>query len=388
LGHGSGDELLRQVADRLLSVAKSGDTVARLGGDEFVMLLPDLRDRSGAASAAVRALEALSEPMRVGRRELQLSASIGVSLFPDDGDEPDLLIRHADIAMYAAKRQGRNDHHFYTAAMEASAQKEFDLENALRFALARGELFLQFQPRVDTGSHQIIAGEALLRWRRPDGEVCLPDEFIPIAEASGLILSIGNWVLKEACRACKAWQHGALKGVSVSVNISQVQFSRDNFLGLVMESLRETGLPPHLLELELTESMLMQPSESIQQRIAGLSALGVKLSIDDFGTGFSSLAYLRRFAIDTLKIDRSFVMHMTEDPEDASVIHAIIALAISLGKRVVAEGVETVQQAAQLTALGCHEMQGHWLGRPGTIEQLAELAVERAKRAVPRQMSG
>jgi diguanylate cyclase (GGDEF)-like protein/PAS domain S-box-containing protein len=388
LGHGPGDELLRQVADRLLSVAKSGDTVARLGGDEFVMLLPDLRGRSDAAGAAIRALEALSEPMRVGRRELQLSASIGVSLFPDDGDEPDLLIRHADIAMYAAKRQGRNDHHFYTAAMEASAQKEFDLENALRFALTRGELFLQFQPRVDTGSSQIMAGEALLRWRRPDGEVCLPDEFIPIAEASGLILSIGNWVLKEACRACKAWQHGALKGVSVSVNISQVQFSRDNFLGLVMESLRETGLPPHLLELELTESMLMQPSESIQQRIAGLSALGVKLSIDDFGTGFSSLAYLRRFAIDTLKIDRSFVMHMTEDPEDASVIHAIIALAISLGKRVVAEGVETVQQAAQLTALGCHEMQGHWLGRPGTIEQLTQLAVERAKRAVPRQMSG
>lgn len=374
LGHGPGDELLQQVADRLLSVVKSVDTVARLGGDEFVVLLPELSGKPEAAVAATKALEILSKPIRVGRRELQLSASIGVSMFPDDGDDADALIRHADIAMYAAKRHGRNDYHFYTAAMEANAQKEFDLENALRFAIMRSELFLEFQPRIDTGSRKIISAEALMRWRRPDGEICLPDEFIPIAEASGLILSMGNWVLKEACRACKAWQHGSLQGVSVSVNISQVQFSRDNFLSFIMESLRETGLPPHLLELELTESMLMEPSESIQQRIAGLSALGVKLSIDDFGTGFSSLAYLRRFAIDTLKIDRSFVMHMTEDPEDASVIHAIIALAISLGKRVVAEGVETMQQAAQLAALGCHEMQGHWLGRPGNVAQLAELA--------------
>jgi diguanylate cyclase (GGDEF)-like protein/PAS domain S-box-containing protein len=374
LGHGPGDELLQQVADRLSSVVKSVDTVARLGGDEFVVLLPELSGKSEAAIAATRALEVLSKPIRIGRRELQLSASIGVSMFPDDGDDADVLIRHADIAMYAAKRHGRNDYHFYAAAMEANAQKEFDLENALRFAITRAELFLEFQPRIDTGTRKIISSEALMRWRRPDGEVCLPNEFIPIAEASGLILSMGNWVLKEACRACKAWQHGSLQGVSVSVNISQLQFVRDNFLSLVMESLRETGLPPHLLELELTESMLMEPSESIQQRIAGLSALGVKLSIDDFGTGFSSLAYLRRFAIDTLKIDRSFVMHMTDDPEDASVIHAIIALAISLGKRVVAEGVETMQQASQLAALGCHEMQGHWLGRPGDVAQLAELA--------------
>ncbi|GGA42270.1 bifunctional diguanylate cyclase/phosphodiesterase [Dyella nitratireducens] len=388
LGHGPGDELLQQVADRLLSVVKGADTVARLGGDEFVVLLPDLSDKSDAAIAATKALEMLSKPIRVGRRELQLSASIGVSMFPDDGDDADLLIRHADIAMYAAKRNGRNDYHFYTAAMEANAQKEFDLENALRFALMRSELFLEFQPRVDTSSRKIIATEALMRWRRPDGEVCLPDVFIPIAETSGLILGMGNWVLKEACRACKAWQHGPLKGVSVSVNISQVQFVRDNFLSFVMESLRETGLPPHLLELELTESMLMEPSESIQQRIAGLSALGVKLSIDDFGTGFSSLAYLRRFAIDTLKIDRSFVMHMTDDPEDASVIHAIIALAISLGKRVVAEGVETVQQATQLAALGCHEMQGHWLGRPGDVGQLAQLARHGTKSTTPRAAQG
>ncbi|GLQ87877.1 bifunctional diguanylate cyclase/phosphodiesterase [Dyella flagellata] len=388
LGHGPGDELLQQVADRLQSVVKSGDTVARLGGDEFVVLLPELSGKADAAVAASKALELLSQPIRIGRRELQLSASIGVSLFPDDGDDADLLIRHADIAMYAAKRQGRNDHRFYTAAMEASAQKEFDLENALRFAVMRSELFLAFQPRVDMSSRKIISTEALMRWRRPDGEVCLPDEFIPIAEASGLILAMGSWALKEACRACKAWQNGPLQGVSVSVNISQVQFVRDNFLGFVMESLRETGLPPHLLELELTESMLMEPSEAIQQRIAGLSALGVKLSIDDFGTGFSSLAYLRRFAIDTLKIDRSFVMHMTEDPEDASVIHAIIALAISLGKRVVAEGVETMQQASQLAALGCHEMQGHWLGRPGSVEQLAMLAAGKTKTASFRSMRG
>ena len=384
LGHGPGDELLQQVADRLQSVVKGGDTVARLGGDEFVVLLPDLSGKADAVIAATRVLDILSQPVRIGRRELQLSASVGVSMFPDDGDDADLLIRHADIAMYSAKRHGRNDYHFYAAAMEAHAQKEFDLENALRFAIMRSELFLDFQPRVDTGSHKIISTEALMRWRRADGEICLPDEFIPIAEASGLILTMGKWALKEACRACKAWQHGPLQGVSVSVNISQVQFVRDNFLSFIMESLRETGLPPHLLELELTESMLMEPSEAIQQRIAGLSALGVKLSIDDFGTGFSSLAYLRRFAIDTLKIDRSFVMHMTDDPEDASVIHAIIALAISLGKRVVAEGVETKQQAAQLAALGCHEMQGHWLGRPGDVAQLAELAKRSANATTPR----
>ncbi|MBT2117617.1 EAL domain-containing protein [Dyella sp. LX-66] len=377
LGHVSGDAVLKQVAERLLSVMAAGDTVARLGGDEFVVLIPEVGDRSAVAACALQALEALSVPMRVGRRELRLTASIGIAMFPDDGDEADLLIRHADMAMYAAKRGGRNDYHFYVASMDAGAQAEFDLENALRAALARSELFLDFQPRIDTSDGRILGAEALLRWRRTDGTVCRPDAFIPIAEASGLILMIGAWVLKEACHACRNWQDGPLHGVGVSVNISQLQFGRENFLQLVMEALREAGLPPQLLELELTESMLMEPTDAVRQRIAGLKSLGVHLSIDDFGTGYSSLAYLRRFAIDTLKIDRSFIADMADDPEDASVIHAIIALAISLGKRVVAEGVETQRQADLLTALGCHEMQGHLYSPPVDARRLAEFAHKR-----------
>ncbi|WNL46411.1 EAL domain-containing protein [Dyella sp. BiH032] len=377
LGHVSGDEVLRQVAERLLSSMGGGDTVARLGGDEFVVLIPEVGDRAAVAACAIKTLEALSAPVRVGRRELRLTASIGIALFPDDGDEADLLIRHADMAMYAAKRSGRNDYHFYVSSMDAGAQAEFDLENALRSAMARSELFLDFQPRVDTSDGRIVCAEALLRWRRTDGTICRPDAFIPIAEASGLILMIGAWVLKEACHACKTWQEGPLAGVGVSVNISQLQFGRENFLQLVMEALREAGLPPHLLELELTESMLMEPTDAVRQRIAGLKSLGVSLSIDDFGTGYSSLAYLRRFAIDTLKIDRSFVTDMTDDPEDAAVIHAIVALAISLGKRVVAEGVETARQAELLGALGCHEMQGHLFSAPTDARRLAEFAEKR-----------
>ena len=377
LGHVAGDAVLKQVAERLLSAMGAGDTVARLGGDEFVVLIPAVNDRDAVAACALQALEALSAPMRVGRRELRLTASIGIAMFPDDGDEPDLLIRHADMAMYAAKRAGRNDYHFYISSMDAGAQAEFDLENALRAALARSELFLDFQPRVDTSDGRMLGAEALLRWRRTDGTVCRPDAFIPIAEASGLILVIGAWVLKEACQACRDWQDGPLRDVGVSVNISQLQFGRENFLQLVMEALREAGLPPHLLELELTESMLMEPTDAVRQRIAGLKSLGVNLSIDDFGTGYSSLAYLRRFAIDTLKIDRSFIADMADDPEDASVIHAIIALAISLGKRVVAEGVETQRQADLLAALGCHEMQGHLYSPPVDAARLAEFARRR-----------
>ena len=388
LGHIAGDEVLRQVAERLLSSMGGGDTVARLGGDEFVVLIPEVSDRAAVAACAIKALEALSAPVRVGRRELRLTASVGIALFPDDGDEADLLLRHADMAMYAAKRAGRNDYHFYVSTMDAGAQAEFDLENALRAALARSELFLDFQPRLDTSDGRIVCAEALLRWRRTDGTVCRPDAFIPIAEASGLILIIGAWVLKEACHACKTWQHGPLSGVGVSVNISQLQFGRENFLQLVMEALREANLPPHLLELELTESMLMEPTDAVRQRIAGLKSLGVSLSIDDFGTGYSSLAYLRRFAIDTLKIDRSFVTDMTDDPEDAAVIHAIVALAISLGKRVVAEGVETARQAELLAALGCHEMQGHLFSAPTDTKRLAEFAEKRGVGGVGRLARG
>ncbi len=388
LGHIAGDDVLRQLAERLLAAMGGGDTVARLGGDEFVVLIPEVSDRAAVAACAIKTLEALSAPMRVGRRELRLTASVGISLFPDDGDDGDLLIRHADMAMYAAKRAGRNDYHFYVSSMDAGAQAEFDLENALRAALARSELFLDFQPRVDTSDGRIVCAEALLRWRRTDGTICRPDAFSPIAEASGLILIIGAWVLKEACHACKAWQEGPLSGVGVSVNISQLQVGRENFLQLVMEALREAGLPPRLLELELTESMLMEPTDAVRQRIAGLKSLGVSLSIDDFGTGYSSLAYLRRFAIDTLKIDRSFVTDMTDDPEDAAVIHAIVALAISLGKRVVAEGVETTRQAELLGALGCHEMQGHLFSAPTDATRLAEFAERRGVGRREREARG
>ncbi|MDP5240956.1 EAL domain-containing protein [Uliginosibacterium sp. 31-16] len=364
LGHLVGDRLLQSVAERLQHCVRDTDTICRQGGDEFIIVLPEIQDTEAPARIAEKILRRLAEPFEVDSHVLGTSFSIGIAVYPDDGTDADTLMKNADTAMYHAKENGRNTYRFFTETMNANALDRLQVENHLRRALEHNELSLHFQPQVNLHTGAIVGGEALLRWQSDALGFVPPGRFIPIAEESGLIVPIGRWVLREACRLAMSWYENGIRNVTVAVNISALQFRRDDIVACVRDVLAETGLPPEYLELELTESLLMEHVEDVLDTVQRLKTLGVRLSIDDFGTGYSSLSYLKRFAVDRLKIDQGFVRDMVEDPDDAAIVRAIIQLGRSLKLEVIAEGAESRHQVDFLMREGCRESQGYFFCPP------------------------
>ena len=383
LGHSVGDLLLQSIAKRLVDCGRASDTVSRQGGDEFIVLLSEMQQAKDAAVAARRILVAVLEAHSIDRHDLHVTTSIGVSVYPDDGADAETLIKNADTAMYQAKENGRQNYQFFTPAMNARAVERQSVEQSLRRALERSEFALHYQPKIDFKTGAICGAEALLRWTHPTRGLVSPAEFIPVAEDCGLILPIGNWVLREACKQAKAWVDAGLPIATIAVNVSAKEFRGQNFLEGLFVILSETGLAPRALELELTESVLMKNSESAASILRAVRETGVQVAVDDFGTGYSSLSYLRKFPVDALKIDQSFVAQITAAGGDASIVTAVISMARSLKLRVVAEGVETREQAAFLRAHQCDEAQGYYFSRPVPPEQFAKLL--RTGVSVPRE---
>ena len=357
-GHRAGDELLKEVAHRLAGVARGTDTVGRLGGDEFLLIMDRLAKREEAEQIARRAVEALQVPIKIGGVDIHTSVSIGVAMFPADGRNVETLIANADAAMYCAKERGRNNIQCYAAGMNAVTQDKVKLESDLHQALALGQFELHYQPKVDLTSGEIHGAEALVRWRHPQRGLVPPGEFIPLAEACGLIDAIGEWVVREGCRQARAWQLEGLPHLRVAVNLSAFQFRHGNLLKMISDALKAAELDPRFLEVEITESALMSDPEESVAILEALSRMGVVVSIDDFGTGYSSMSYLRRFPIDKLKIDRTFIAEVISRADDASIVKAIVSLAHSLHLKVVAEGVETDEQLHLLKGIGCDQFQG------------------------------
>lgn len=376
LGHAVGDLLLKATAARLIDSIREGDTVARLGGDEFVLIFDDLAQSQDTSKVVQKILEALSEPFHLEERELFITASIGVALWPEDGENPDTLLKNADTAMYRAKEMGRNNYQHYSPALNAKASERLTLENALRHALEREELLLHYQPKIDLATGKIVGMEALVRWKHPEHGLVSPAEFIPLAEETGLIVPIGEWVLRAACAQNKAWQEAGFPPARIAVNLSARQFQRQNLSQTVERVLKEIDLDPRYLELELTESIIMKNAEATITMLSELDAMGVEMTVDDFGTGYSSLSYLKRFPVHTLKIDRSFVRDLSHDPDDAAIVTAIITLAHSLNLKVIAEGVESVEQLEFLRSLKCDEMQGYLFSKPLPAQEATELWAE------------
>jgi diguanylate cyclase (GGDEF)-like protein/PAS domain S-box-containing protein len=364
LGHGAGDALLKVLASRLQAVVCDADTVARVGGDEFILVLPEQTEDGSGLAILQRIMGAVAEPLTFDEHEFFLTCSIGVATYPADGELAEALIKHADIAMYRAKEMGRNTVQFYTAEMNARTLDRLAIEADLRHALARHEFEVHYQPQVSMRSGRIVGMGALLRWNHPVHGVIAPARFIGLAEEMGLIIPIGAWVIRTACVQTKAWQRAGLGELRVAVNLSARQFTQKALVQSIADVLHETGLAPRFLELELTESMVMSDVDNAIAILRKLKSLGVHISIDDFGTGYSSLSYLRRFPIDVLKIDQSFVADLTVDADDAAIVCSIISLAHSLRLQVIAEGVETAEQLAFLRAHGCDQMQGYYFSRP------------------------
>ena len=374
LGHAVGDALLKEVAERLVKQLREGDTICRIGGDEFVIVLPEVKRSSDVAHVAQKVIEQLSLPVTVEERELVVTCSIGIAVYPDDGRSAESLIRNADAAMYHAKELGRANYQFFTEQMNLAASRRLQLENDLRRAVGKGELRVHYQPIIDTASGRIAAHEALVRWQHPRRGLVVPAEFIQLAEETGIILKIGEWVLAEACRwstfiGARSHDGGELQ---IAVNLSARQFNDPHLPRVVARALKETGLPPRLLELEITESTAMQQTDATLRTLKKLKQLGVSIAIDDFGTGYSSLSYLRRFPVDKVKIDRSFVAEVPGDRDQGAIVSAIIALAHALQIRVVAEGVETEAQREFLKSCGCDFIQGFLVGRPADADSAAK----------------
>ena len=372
LGHVAGDQMLREAATRLARCMREGDTVARLGGDEFMVVLSNLGDARGAASAARKILDGLARPTELMGQEVFMSASIGVSIYPTDAADAEALIRNADAAMYSAKRHGGDNYQFYTSDLNVQAQERLALEQGLRVAEQRNELHLLYQPKIDLVSGKIIGVEALLRWQHPVLGWVSPERFIPIAEETGLIIPIGEWVLRTACEQIRTWRALGID-LPVAVNLSACQFRQRNLAATIHRILSEAGVPPQCLEIEITESDVMENAESAIATLGELKARGISISVDDFGTGYSSLSYLKRFPLDVLKIDRSFVRDIAIDSDDAAIVEAIIALARSLDIKVVAEGVESDDQKAFLNRSGCDFAQGYLFSPPVEAGQIVAL---------------
>jgi diguanylate cyclase (GGDEF)-like protein/PAS domain S-box-containing protein len=371
LGHHVGDELLRTMADRLESCVRDCDTVARLGGDEFVVLITGQSASDLVRTIVERMLAVVTQPWITEHGEFNVSCSIGVALFPNDGADAQTLLKHADSAMYRAKESGRNNFQFFTRELNTLMTERLAMESSLRRALERDQFLLHYQPRVDLPTGRIIGAEALIRWRLPEQGIVPPGKFIPLAEETGLIVPIGKWVLKAACAQNKAWQDAGLEPIVVSVNVSARQFRADNLVRTVSEVLEETGLDSRYLEIELTESMVMHDAAQLVAMLGELKRLGVQIAVDDFGTGYSSLSYLKRFPVDRLKVDRSFVEHLATDADDATIVRAIITLGHNLGLKVVAEGVELQEQVNFLRLNQCDEAQGFLYCKPIESTELA-----------------
>ncbi|NMG27920.1 two-component system response regulator [Aromatoleum evansii] len=384
LGHAVGDELICEVARRLAACVRQGDTVARLGGDEFMIVMSELWAESDAASLAAKVLQAVSAPMKLSGHEMVVTGSLGVALFPRDGESAALLVKNADVAMYRAKEQGRNDFRFYAPEMNARMLERLELENGLRRALEQDELELHYQPKVELANGRVVGAEALIRWRHPVLGMVSPADFIPLAEETGLIVPIGEWVINTACRQLKAWREEGLTGVSVAVNVSARQFQQEDLVGVLGEALRASEVPARQLHLEVTESGVMSNPERTIVILRTLKDIGVLVSLDDFGTGYSSLNYLKRFLIDSVKIDQSFVADLTTSSEDAAIARMVISLAHSLNQTVVAEGVETEAQLDFLRRHRCDEMQGFLCSRPIPAVEFANLVRGGACLPLPR----
>jgi diguanylate cyclase (GGDEF)-like protein/PAS domain S-box-containing protein len=373
LGHPIGDKLLQSIAKRLVDCVRDSDTVSRQGGDEFVVLLSEVEQSEDASITASRMLRAVAGAHSIDQHDLHVTASIGVSVYPDDGLDAETLIKNADTAMYQAKENGRQSHQFFKPAMNVRAVERQSIEESLRRALERHEFALHYQPKINLKTGEITGAEALIRWTHPIRGPVPPGQFIPVAEDCGLILPIGNWVLREACKQARAWLDAGLSLGTMAVNISAMEFRDGNFLEGVFTILKDTGLDPRSLELELTESVLMKRAESTESILKTLRARGVQLAVDDFGTGYSSLSYLRKFPIDALKIDQSFVRQITSAPDETTIVTAVISMGRSLKLRVVAEGVETQEELVFLQAHQCDEAQGYYFSPPVLPEKFASL---------------
>jgi diguanylate cyclase len=371
LGHAIGDKILQSITKRLIDCVRFSDTVSRQGGDEFVVLLSEMEHSEDAAITARRMLHVVAEAHSIDQHDLHVTASIGVSVYPDDGLDAETLIKNADTAMYQAKENGRQNYQFFKSAMNVRAVERQSMEVSLRRALERQEFMLHYQPKVDLRTGEITGAEALIRWKHPNRGLVSPAEFIPVAEDCGLILPISKWVLGEACRQGRAWMDAGLPQTAIAVNISAMAFRDESFLESVFAILAETGQDPRFLEFELTESVLMKRAESAASVLQKLRARGIRVAVDDFGTGYSSLSYLRKFPIDALKIDQSFVRQITTTPDDTAIVAAVIAMGRSLKLRVIAEGVETREELEFLQALQCDEVQGYYFSRPVVADEFA-----------------
>lgn len=379
LGHKAGDELLKQTAQRLKGVINEQDIVVRMGGDEFILAFPDLGKEANVSRVAQEIIDAFKEPFIIGGHEMYISTSIGISLYPHDGGDMENLIKNADIAMYRAKDNGRNNYQFYTEDMNKKALERLELENHLRRALEKKELFILYQPRIHTSTGKIVGAEALLRWRHPRLGLISPAEFIPIAEEIGVIHEIGKWVLKTAIKQAKEWANKGADNIKVSINISAVQFQREDLLDSIKQAVLEAQLDPYHIELEITENTIMHKTSRTLSIIKELKEMGINISIDDFGTGFSSLSYIKEFNLDILKIDKSFILDIGQCPTNESIITAIINMAHSMGMKVVAEGVETKEHMSFLESKRCDEVQGYLLSRPIPPEELLALVINNRK---------
>ncbi len=373
LGHSAGDEFLREVAHRLSHAVRASDIVSRQGGDEFLIGLSDVDDIDAVSTAAGHILAALTKPFNVRDIQISSSCSIGIAIFPDDGQDFETLLRLSDIGMYQAKESGRNMYRFYDEAMNSNIVQNLQLTSSLRLALSRGEFILHYQPVVEMASGRMVGAEALIRWQHPEEGMVAPGNFIPAAERSGLIVEIGEWVVTEACHQMRVWQDMGAPDFVLAINLSPVQFRRGNIEGIVARALELSGLNPACLELELTESTLIQNPEEFIETLRKLKALGVRLSIDDFGTGYSNLAYLQRFEVDKIKIDQSFVRRLEESKPDRAIVNAIIQMAKSLNLTTTAEGIETEAIRRTLIELGCDQGQGYLFAKPQSAPQFEAL---------------
>ena len=374
LGHFAGDRLLQSVGERLREGVRESDLVARLGGDEFVILAEGHGGPEDVSPIAEKVLHRLERPFVIDGREVALTASIGISSYPDDGDDLDELVKNADIAMYQAKEEGRNAFRFYAPSINKLTLQRFDLEARLRGAIEREEFCLQYQPVVDLATGQLRNVEALIRWNDPKSGLVMPGEFIPIAEETGAILAIGRWVLERACSDMKAWDAAGVPGISVAVNVSARQVLHHSLVNEVFEALQQNGIAPERLELEITETMMMHDPAGAERALRTLKGLGVRLAVDDFGTGYSSLSLIRRFPFDSVKIDRSFVAGCPEDAESMAIVQAVSTLARLLGLAVIAEGVETSPQRLAVAAAGCPFAQGYLFSRPVDASRIPDIA--------------
>jgi diguanylate cyclase (GGDEF)-like protein len=372
LGHEIGDRFLNQIAKSLTHTVRNGDTVARLGGDEFVVMLPELTRQEDLLPVVQKILALLAQPLSIAGHELTTGGSIGICLYPRDGKDVSSLLKNADTAMYRAKAKGGQNFQFYTSKMNDRAIERLEMEGELRRALKRREFVLHYQPQVDLASGRTTGVEALLRWQRNDGRMVAPDNFIPLAEETGLIVPIGEWVLQTACRQNRAWQEAGLPPVKMAVNLSARQFHQENLESTVASALAISDLDPRWLELEVTETAIMHDPEEAAATLNKFKEMGVSLAVDDFGTGYSSLNYLKRFPLNRLKIDRAFVSEIDTNQDDGAIATAVIALGHSLRLEVTAEGVETAPQLEFLRRNGCDQIQGYYFSRPLTAEALAQ----------------